>query len=370
MRGIAALLVVIYHYSISNGTPVVKNAYIAVDFFFALSGFVISYSYKAKLESGMQFHDFVARRVGRLLPMMAIGMLIGAPALYVYGLRGLSEFRGKEIALSVLSNLSFLPYLNEKRWTISVLHSSGIIFPTDPPLWSIFYEMIASICFVFLIKLRQRNLLRTWALALSLVVLSAVLRAVGSSSLVKVFDDAGWATQYLLSGFPRVLFSFVSGMLIFDWYSRGASSVPIALSTLPQKLGVGSLYLLLIFALSFPFELWGAYYIFSIVFFAPFLILLAAHAQTATRLGARLSSFLGWLSYPIYCLHRPVLLMMQDLADQIKTSVFSAVGVLPLAFALTVVLSAICAYVVDRYIQPRLTNLLRSSLKKLATPNL
>lgn len=92
LRGVAAILVVIYHIfeglafaessdGVGNGLITTLNhGHIAVDFFFILSGFVISYAYDDRW-SKMSLGDFFKRRLIRLHPMLVMGAVIGAIAV-------------------------------------------------------------------------------------------------------------------------------------------------------------------------------------------------------------------------------------------------------------------------------------------------
>jgi peptidoglycan/LPS O-acetylase OafA/YrhL len=59
MRGIAAVSVVFYHAGIHSGLPLLPHAYLAVDLFFVLSGFVIAHAYEEKLHHGMTVGKFM-----------------------------------------------------------------------------------------------------------------------------------------------------------------------------------------------------------------------------------------------------------------------------------------------------------------------
>jgi peptidoglycan/LPS O-acetylase OafA/YrhL len=82
LRGIAALAVLVYHYFVFQSNPELPNpipyAWLAVDFFFLLSGFVIASAYEARLCASMTFVDFVKIRFVRLYPMILAGVLLGA----------------------------------------------------------------------------------------------------------------------------------------------------------------------------------------------------------------------------------------------------------------------------------------------------
>ena len=82
LRGVAAIMVVIFHIfeTFSGGDRVkqiINHGYLAVDFFFVLSGFVIGYAYDDRW-SQMSLGGFFKRRLIRLHPMIIMGMLIGA----------------------------------------------------------------------------------------------------------------------------------------------------------------------------------------------------------------------------------------------------------------------------------------------------
>ena len=87
LRGVAAMLVVAYHlletYTANPMEQLLNHGYLAVDFFFVLSGFVIGYAYDDRWDR-MTLWDFFKRRLTRLHPMVIMGTLIGA-ALFYFG---------------------------------------------------------------------------------------------------------------------------------------------------------------------------------------------------------------------------------------------------------------------------------------------
>ncbi len=113
LRGVAALAVAIGH--LWPGFP---NTALAVDFFFMLSGFVLVHSYAQRFTQGLQFTQYFIARCIRLLPLIVVGTLIGAVA---------------SRTVSGLGGMLLIP-------------SPGrAMYPLDPPTWSLFYEMIASV---------------------------------------------------------------------------------------------------------------------------------------------------------------------------------------------------------------------------------
>jgi peptidoglycan/LPS O-acetylase OafA/YrhL len=71
LRGIVALAVVIYHYGDHLGLPWLPHAWVAVDTFFILSGFVLAHSYTRRVHAGMGFVDFARKR--RSVPRRVAG---------------------------------------------------------------------------------------------------------------------------------------------------------------------------------------------------------------------------------------------------------------------------------------------------------
>ncbi len=88
LRGVAALTVVCFHlfedYATSHLDQKINHGYLAVDFFFILSGFVVGYAYDDRWKK-MTVGDFFKRRLIRLQPMVVIGALIGAVMFYFQG---------------------------------------------------------------------------------------------------------------------------------------------------------------------------------------------------------------------------------------------------------------------------------------------
>jgi peptidoglycan/LPS O-acetylase OafA/YrhL len=202
MRGLAAILVMLYHYyynSESRGTwasALLGNAYLAVDFFFILSGYVICHSYGEKLLGGMSPVDYLTRRIARLFPMMAFGLLLGLPALYCFTVSGQTNYLPRDIVIATIANLFFIPFLGVK----------GSLFPTDGPLWSIFFELVASVAFIGLIRTKRRALVIICAASLGLLLITAFIAGF----------HVGWGTENFFGGFPRVFYGFTCGMLLYQ----------------------------------------------------------------------------------------------------------------------------------------------------------
>jgi peptidoglycan/LPS O-acetylase OafA/YrhL len=125
LRGVAAVGVMLYHIGGWTGRPwLVSHGYLAVDFFFCLSGFVLAHAY-GRREIG--WLGFLRQRLIRLWPLIALTMLAGAMVIIQH-----RERVPEWLALGLL----MIPRL----WT----EESGFapIFPLNPPAWSLFFELV------------------------------------------------------------------------------------------------------------------------------------------------------------------------------------------------------------------------------------
>ncbi len=111
LRGVAALLVVFYHifegFSFAGGgtlITVINHGYLAVDFFFILSGFVIGYAYDDRWKKNMTLKGFFKRRLIRLHPMIIMDELYYNKKSEEY-VETLEEVEAYRINISDLKNL-------------------------------------------------------------------------------------------------------------------------------------------------------------------------------------------------------------------------------------------------------------------------
>jgi peptidoglycan/LPS O-acetylase OafA/YrhL len=297
LRGVAALTVVAFHlcepHATSHFDQLINHGYLAVDFFFLLSGFVIGYAYDDRWPR-LTFKDFFRARLIRLQPMVVLGMVVGALCFYFQDSAawpGISEVPAWKVLLVMLIGCTLLPLpvsMDIRGW--------WEMHPLNGPGWSLFYEYIANLLYAAGVRKFSNA-----ALAVLVAVAAAALLylAVGNGDVV-----GGWALEptQLRIGFSRVMYPFFAGLLL----SRVA--------TLPR---VGnaflwcSLLLLLVLALprfGGPQSLWlnGLYEAGCIILVFPLIVWLGAGGQTTGKASSRLSKFLGELSYPLYMTHFPL----------------------------------------------------------------
>lgn len=158
LRGVAALLVVIYHvfegYAFSSGAPLIEgmnHGYLAVDFFFMLSGFVIAYAYDSRWQSTLTLKNFALRRLVRLHPMVLMGAVLG---VITFVLQGSQQWDGTHMALSavmwaLLMAMFMIPALPGCGYEV---RGNGEMFPLNGPTWSLFFEYIGNVLYALVLR--------------------------------------------------------------------------------------------------------------------------------------------------------------------------------------------------------------------------
>lgn len=297
LRGVAALVVICYHigedFATNCLTQCVNHGYLAVDFFFMLSGFVIGYAYDDRLKT-MCIMAFVKRRVIRLHPMVAIGALLGGLLFYAQGTEYLkvSDVPVALLAFATLLNLFLVP-----AWGGVEVRGFGEIFPLNGPTWSLFFEYIANLLYVLAI----RKLSTRW---LAMLVFAAG-GALFGYAITNEYGNlgAGWtfANYGFWGGLLRVMFAFPAGLLLSrvfrKWRVRGAfwwCALAIVAVTAAPRIGGAD-------------RIWanGIYEALCVLLVFPLVVCLGASGQTTGALSTRICNFLGDISYPLYIVHYP-----------------------------------------------------------------
>jgi peptidoglycan/LPS O-acetylase OafA/YrhL len=261
----------------------IGHGFLAVDFFFCLSGFVIGYAYDDRIVK-MGVPEFFKSRLIRLHPLVISGSVLGLLAFLFDPFGGHPELysAGKIILAFVCSMLLIpLPVIADRSFNL---------FSFNAPAWSLFWEYIANIAYAFvLFKIRRGYLVL-------LTILSAVaicFVAYRSGNLL-----GGWSGGTFWDGCARISYSFMAGLLIYrsKWIIK-------------NKLGFFGLAILLFLAFLMPFSKWNwLSEPLVVLFYFPLLITLGAGAVLKPGLK-KICVFLGNISYPLYMTHYAVLWM-------------------------------------------------------------
>jgi peptidoglycan/LPS O-acetylase OafA/YrhL len=283
LRGVAAANVVVFHLSsrLDMG-GLFYHGYLAVDLFFALSGFIIDKAYGRRLADGsLTARGFAEVRIIRLYPMILLGLLIAA-AVDLFRAGG---FSFAEHAWNVFVAAAFGMFLIPILWRTTLEH---VIFPLNGPLWSLFFEGFANAVHAIVAKARTSTEIFT-----SLMIASFI--AVVAGAVHHGGINFGDHPDNFLLGFPRVLFSYCAGVLIARKVERG-----IAVSKWTCAILVS-----LMFAIPKMSHIYNA--VLDVAFVAivsPAILLCLMHPRNNT--GDLFSRICGEVSYPMYMIHYPI----------------------------------------------------------------
>jgi len=277
LRGIAAFAVMIYH---QQQTAVMGHGYLAVDFFFILSGFVIAKAYESKLLSNMSFTDFALVRVSRLYPLLIAATLLSAAYMAMSSIR-----RHDDLGWLALLPAAVLALPDPSRTF------APDPFPLLPVVWSLFFELFANFVYASCAEWSSTRRLSV-IVGVSAVLLLFALVLHGNGELGNTYATL-WA------GVPRVLFSFLAGVLCFRLHAAGRLVAPVISPVV--------LAAVLLALLAMPHEAPWTYDAFCIFLMFP-LILVAAMNNEPGESWAWVARFSADLSYPLYLLHLPLML--------------------------------------------------------------
>ncbi|WP_229203013.1 acyltransferase family protein [Burkholderia ambifaria] len=312
LRGIAAISVMLMHFLQDLPIPILQSAYLSVDVFFMLSGFILTYSYGEKLRQASWRGEYVKRRVIRLYPMICIGLTIGFVSLVVMRANASAAFSFGNLAAATGQNYFLVPYLG--RFSVSgfigatnhglqAVDDPGV-FPLNPPAWSLFFELFASVVLIAAVRMKERNLLRLAYACLGAFVAYGWLVGLDHDKVTVILNQ-GWAADNFFGGFFRVGYGFLLGVAIAKIYDAG-------LPARPHWFVAGlvrsdwMLFVVFLLVVLFPTSIKGMYALAVLLFVAPALVYRGAMLTPSGNAVARISAFLGWISYPLYCVHYPI----------------------------------------------------------------
>lgn len=307
LRGVAALLVVFYHIfeglSFAEGGTLIttiNHGYLAVDFFFILSGFVIGYAYDDRLGKTMTLGNFFKRRLIRLHPMIIMGAVLG---VIFYCLQGCVKWDGTHVAtsmimLALLCALFFIPATPGAGYDI---RGNGEMFPLNGPSWSLFFEYIGNILYAVFIHRLSNKALTALVFLLGIGLAWFALFDVAGYGMIGV----GWTLDGVnfLGGSLRMLFPFSLGMLL----SRNFKPVKVR-----GAFWICSIVLLALFCVPYiegnsPICWNGLFEAICILLIFPVLVWIGASGKTTDKHSTQICKFSGDISFPLYAVHYPVM---------------------------------------------------------------
>jgi len=283
LRGVAACLVILFHSPFNYGMQpltFITNSYLFVDFFFILSGFVMSFAYKRKIGNGLTFQYYILLRLARVYPLHIFMLIAWIPYvlvkqyLYTSGIGGSDPSETANI-YSFISN--FL-----------LIHSMGLhnYLSWNNPSWSISSEFFAYIIFFIATRtIDRKNYLFTP------LVISIACYAMLFNLDYKNFD---FTYDY---GFLRCIASFYLGVFI---YRLRKLEIKINLIPILEVLSVTSLIVAVIYS-----DLGNVAIIITMISFSATILVFTSseNGYLGKILESHIMRSIGLWSYSIYMIH-------------------------------------------------------------------
>ncbi|WP_027126138.1 acyltransferase family protein [Gelidibacter mesophilus] len=339
LRGLAAIVVVIFHFMeiiiADFSENFISHGYLAVDFFFCLSGFVVAYAYDNRI-AGMGLKTFIKLRLIRLQPLVVIGSVLGLLTFLLDPYTDLYAIYGfKETALIFITSTFLIPYpvVSERYFNL---------FNLNAPSWSLFWEYVANLIYATVLFKVTKKVLPV------LVILAAAglfYVSYNSGGLL-----GGWSGDTFFDGMARISFSFLMGMLIFrsNWI-------------LKNKLGLIGMSVLLLLTFFTPHNDQWNWLVDPILvtFYFPLIVSLGAGAHLASK-HHKINKISGDISYPLYMTHYPFMWIFASYVVAEAPSVTELSWVIPISIVLLIGLSYLVAVFLDLPIRSYLTAKLKA----------
>lgn len=291
-RGVVSLFVMSYHFSLlffyTNFTP---YGYLGVDFFFALSGFIITRQYEASIAMHtIKFKTFAIRRIARLYPLYiaSIGFFLLVNA---YVLQPLHWIHALDYGIGPL-------YAWRVFLQLTMLGNLTVMAQPNGPVWSVSVEWIVNLMF-FAVVWRYRRIP-------DLILWIAVV--FGSCYLISM-SPYTLQTPGVSIAIIRGIVGFTLGSLLFRHHRDLPDFSSRDLHIVEQILFV---FILLLTYFYRDLADYSIDYVFQLVLF-PALIMISLYRNgwICRIFSLPPITFLGRISYSIYLLHYPLAYTME-----------------------------------------------------------
>lgn len=300
LRGSAAFLIVIFHlfnyaFGFNSRLSLVRHAYLAVDFFFGLSGFVVAYAYDDRW-TRMSIPQFFRIRLIRLHPLVILGATLGLLG-YLFDPFGkaTNHTPAPMLLLAYVTSLLLLP-----SPPVGGRHNETQAL--NGPAWSLMQEYLGNIAYALILRR-----LRAFTLGIIFGVSGLLLIWVANT---KGSLDGGWGYTEIWMAPLRLTASFVMGLWLYRIQSRIRH----------PRIGLLALSIVLVVVFQMPkfpnaggLSLNGLYDAACVLLLFPLIILCGAHSEAGAGM-MRLCKFSGKLSYPLYITHIPFVYILANFA--------------------------------------------------------
>ncbi len=310
LRGVAALVVVAYHlfetYSQGPLTQILNHGYLAVDFFFALSGFVVGYAYDDRWGK-LSTWEFFKRRLVRLHPMLLMGTFIGALLFYFGDCEGFPLIKSTpwwRMGLMFLLGCTMLPAL--PRWDIRGWTETNSL---NGATWTLLWEYLANILYALVVRHFSKAVLAVFVActAFFTIDLTMNLNVTGllpADRFAPFTVIGGWSItpSEVYIGLTRLFYPFFAGLLLsrinkliriknaFAWCSLAVAAILV----MPRIGGTDAMWMN------------GTYEALAILVLFPLIVVIGAGSDITHPKSIAVCKFFGDISYPLYVTHFPL----------------------------------------------------------------
>lgn len=362
LRGVGAMLVILFHFGEAFAsdwtTQMINHGYLAVDFFFILSGFVIGYAYDSRWNNGMTAGRFMLRRLIRLHPMVILAAVLGVAA---YLLQGSVRWDGTPaapcaIVIALVLGLLMIPAVPN---TIIDVRGNAEMFPLNGPQWSLFFEYIGSLLYAILLHRLSTRWLRIWVIISGIGVIACTMANFsGGYTMGYGWSILGWdiiPCGGFVGGFMQMSFCFGLGLLMTRgfkagrhirgafWLCAGGLVLICSAPYLSIEGGVSRIN--------------GIYDLFCTIIILPTLVWLGAHGITTDRFSTSVCEWMGKLSYPVYIVHYPIMYLFYNWIWSNKISFNEAIPTMIVIFLIIPIIAWVALKFYDepvrRYLSSR-----------------
>lgn len=343
LRGVAAVMVVIFHtlepLSTSHLDLMMNHGYLAVDFFFLLSGYVIGYAYDDRWNK-MTIWGFFKRRLIRLQPMIIVGMVVGAIFFYFQDSPAFPLIHTvpvSKLLLVTIIGCTLIPVpisMDVRGW--QEMH------PLDGPGWSLFFEYIANILYALFVRRFSKTLLTILVIICGIALIHYTVTSQTGDVI------GGWSLDalQLRIGFTRMMYPFFAGLLLRRVTKAGdiknaffwCSLLLVVFFSMPRIGGAKNAWMN------------GLYESLTIIFVFPLIVYIGASGQLVGKSATTLCKFLGEISYPLYITHYPLIYTYWAWISRNKVTAFSQAA--PWAIFIWVSVIALACCYLKFYDQP------------------
>lgn len=300
-RGLCALLVALYHVPVTALVflnPLVRGSYLFVDFFFVLSGFVISFTYEGRIRDGATAAEFLVKRIGRLWPVHLVTLL--AMLLVLTGLAWARHAFGRAQFVDAPASA--------ERVIANALMLNGLgiesLTSINVPSWSISCELMIYALFCALLFTGRKALVLWLAIAL----VNALVIARYSPLHMNATD---------VLGLSRCAYGFglgVAAKVVYLRYGARLSS-----NTGVEVLAVALALCFVALAYESPWSLLA-----PLVFFFVILVFALEAGRVSSLMRSRFFRLLGTLSFTTYMVHYIVVTCVFQLAVVLRRVDFAS----------------------------------------------